>query len=149
VDARQAERLVVVLLRLTAPILLLAAGAAVMPFGWMQAVHAWLGMGDLPDRPIVAYLTRSLSLLYAGYGVLVLYVSLDVRRYLPLIRTLALVSLAGGAVLLAIDLAAELPWFWTAGEGPGVMAASGLLAWLAGRAMPLAEPSERGRDRPA
>ena len=87
-----AEKWMIVLLRLTAVVLLTALFPAVMPFAWMDATHQWLGLGKLPDAPIVGYLTRSLSALYAVHGVLVLYLSLDVRRFLPVIRCVAVHS---------------------------------------------------------
>ena len=37
---------------------------------WIAASHEWLGMGDYPDRPIVDYLARSLSLFYGLVGLL-------------------------------------------------------------------------------
>ena|SRR5439155_5936070 len=31
----------------------------VMPRSWMAMVHEWLGMGVLPDKPVVEYLART------------------------------------------------------------------------------------------
>jgi hypothetical protein len=120
-------------LRIAAGVLLLAFPAVLLPFAWMQAVHRWLGMGELPERPILAYLARSLSGFYGIHGLLLLFVSFDVRRYLPLIRFILAVSALGGVGLLVIDLTAGMPWFWTWTEGPSLIVFYGLLLGLACR----------------
>src|SRR4051794_12836969 len=79
------ERRLCWFLRITAVVLLPAAGAVVMPYAWMNAIHHALGLGTLPDAPLVAYLTRSLSALYAGLGVYCWILSGDVKRYRPLL----------------------------------------------------------------
>jgi|GEM_PF-5115634 len=83
------ERTLVLFLRFNAVILLTAMAPAAMPLGWMAAIHRALGLGELPEGLIVSYLTRSLSAMYAMHGALVYFVSLDVRRYLPVARCLA------------------------------------------------------------
>jgi hypothetical protein len=124
------EHLFVLLVRIAAGVLLLAFPAMLLPIDWMQTVHQWLGMGELPDRPIIAYLTRSLSGMYGIHGLLLLFVSFDVRRYLPLLRFMMAVSLFGGAALLVIDLTAGMPWFWTWSEGPSLIVFYGVLLGL-------------------
>jgi hypothetical protein len=128
-----AEKTLVVVLRLSAVLLLVALVPACMPFQWMVVIHRALGMGELPDMPIVGYLTRSLSAFYAMHGALILYVSFDVRRHLPVIRFLAVLAVAFGAGMLVLDAAVGLPLAWTLGEGPFVIALGAVLLWLAGR----------------
>jgi hypothetical protein len=129
----RAEWLLVLLLRVSAGILLLAAPCALLPFDWMDATHQALGLGKLPDRPILGYLTRSLSALYAGHGLQLLYLSFNVRRYLPFVRFLLVISVLFGVVLFAIDLTAGLPGFWTWTEGPSLVVFYGLLLWLSSK----------------
>ena len=93
------ERILRILLRVAGGLPLTALLAVVMPTEWMDATHRWLGLGELPRAPIVEYLTRSLSLLYAVFGALWLYMSTDVRRYAPLIAF-------GSAVTAASDVSA-------------------------------------------
>ena len=50
------ERVLVVLMRISAVVLLTALVPTVMPFAWMKEIHRWLGMGELPEGPIVGYL---------------------------------------------------------------------------------------------
>lgn len=124
------QRLLVFLLRLDAVILLGALFAVVLPRPWMAGVHAWLGMGSLPDAVIVGYLTRSLASLYALRGVLLFYISFDVVRYAPLITMIAMATIAFALSLLSIDLAVGMPWFWTLIEGPGIAAIWTAILWL-------------------
>ena len=61
-----ADRLLLLLLRLNAAVLLLAAPCALLPFAWMDAVHRdALGLGSLSDIPITKYMARSLSLVFS------------------------------------------------------------------------------------
>ncbi len=92
-----------------------------MPYSWMNAVHEFLGMGTLPDEPIVGYLARSTSAFYAALGAIAWVVSFDLRRYRPLVTGLGVAFLAFGAMLLAVDWIEGLPLWWKVVEGPLVM----------------------------
>jgi hypothetical protein len=105
---------------------LLALITVVAPRSWMAAAHAFVGLGDLPDAPVVGYLVRSSSALYALHGAMILYVSFDIERYRPLIRFLGVAASIHGLVMLGIDLAVGMPWFWTLFEGPA-FAATGMV----------------------
>src|SRR5205085_9901750 len=108
-------------LRLSAGVLLLALVAVVLPQSWMAQTNDWLGFSALPDTPLVNYLTRSLSAVYALLGVLTLALSLDVRRYRPLIAWVSLAYLFFGPFLVALDLLIDMPLYWVLIEGPVVM----------------------------
>ena len=125
------ERALILLLRFSAVVMLLAVGAVGMPFSWMDAIHRQLGMGVLPNVPIVQYLTRSASALYAGYGALMLFVSFDVRRYRPVIVFKAALGLLFGAIMLVLDFAIGMPWHWSWSEGPLIIVLSFALIRLA------------------
>jgi hypothetical protein len=124
------ERLLANVLRLAASFLLLAALAVLLPFPRMDSVHSWLGLGRLPDVPIIHYLTRSLSALYAFHGAIMWGLTWNVQRYGPLIRLLAWGDIVFGMAMFVIDLTAEMPWFWTAAEGPSLVAFGILILWL-------------------
>jgi len=126
------EKALVILLRIAAVVLLTALIPSVMPFAWMQDIHRQLGMGELPDGPIIGYLTRSLSAMYALHGAIVLFVSGDVRRYLPVVKCLAVLAIVFGAGMLVLDALVGMPLAWTACEGPSVIVLGGLMLWLAG-----------------
>ena len=108
----------------------LALVAVLMPLYWMEVAHAWLGLGAMPQGPIVGYLARSASALYALHGAMIIFVSFDVERYAPLIRFLAILALVHGTVVLGIGLAEQLPIFWRFGEGPAFAASGALVLWL-------------------
>lgn len=127
------EKALVWFLRLTAVMLLAAAGAIVMPQAWMAAINDGLGLEPLPTSPLVSYLTRSLSALYAALGACYWYVSTDLRRYLPLIRASVPVTLLFSLTLFAVDVMSEMPAWWTWFEGPFLLAWTATLWWLARR----------------
>lgn len=128
-----AERMLVLVLRLFGAVMLLAFPAAMMPFAWMDQIHHGLGMGELPARPIVEYLARSCSLLYALHGAVVMFVSTNVRVYLPVIRFLGWAGIVFGGVTFLVDASAGMPSFWTLSEGAIIVTESCLLLYLAGR----------------
>jgi len=106
------------LLRVTGIVMACALAFVFCPFEWMAAVHRRIGMGELAYAPLLSYLTRSLSALYAIVGSILLCVSFDPDRYRPLIVLLGATAIAGGIGVTVLDAAVRLPWFWTAGEGP-------------------------------
>ncbi len=117
------------ILRILGLVDLLALAAVFLPLEWMAKAHTWLGLGPLPRQPIVGYLTRSTSTLYALHGATILFLSTDVRRYARLITFLACLALLHGGVMLGIDLVAGMPLLWTLFEGPAV-AATGTVVLL-------------------
>jgi hypothetical protein len=116
-------------LRFAAFIELLALPTMFLPWAWMNATHQWLGLGDLPNTPMISYLTRALAGMYAFHGAITWFISNDVERYRSFIRFLGWATLLFGGVLLGIDLSSELPWYWSWVEGPSLMA-SGLIIIL-------------------
>jgi hypothetical protein len=127
------ERLMALLLRISAAVLCLAFVAVFLPNDWMAAIHEWLGLGTLPASLIVEYLARSISALYGIYGVLFLVMATDVRRYLPVIVAMCWSSVGFGVAIWVIDLKIGIPWHWALLEGPPILILSGLFLWLARR----------------
>src|SRR5438132_8164280 len=119
------DKALVILLRIVGVPALFALAAVVMPTSWMAATHRWLGLGEMPTGPVVDYLARSLSAFYALVGALCLVVATDLERYRPLVRFLGVAFALMSVVLLDVDLAAGMPWWWSASEGPG--------EWCSGR----------------
>jgi hypothetical protein len=130
------ERILVWLLRVFGATTLAALGPIFMPYDWMNLIHQRFGMGELPHIPIVEYLTRSISALYAFHGALLLLVSTDVRRYLPIVRFLGVGAAVIGILLFGLDWAVGMPVLWTIGEGPPVVVLSAVILVLAGRVKP-------------
>lgn len=97
---------------------MLAIVAVVMPLSWMEATHEYLGLGKMPEGPIVEYMARSLSALYAILGFILWHVSFRVDDYLGLVRLLGLVFIVFGLVISWVGVKAGLPMAWTLLEGP-------------------------------
>jgi hypothetical protein len=138
-----AEKVLVSLLRLGGSVMLLAWLAALLPTAWMAACHRWLGLGPFPAAPLTEYLTRSISLLYGMHGGLLLVLSADVRRYLPVVRYLAYTTVLFGLIMLAVDLRAGVPGWWTLVEGPPLVAVGTTYGWLARALATAPAPADR------
>ena len=98
----KSELAIVVILRLMGALAVLAIPAIFFPFSWMDAIHRCVGLGNLPDAPIVDYLARSLSAFYAIVGIFTLFISFDIRRYRSLVTLWAVIVAIMGGVLLGI-----------------------------------------------
>jgi hypothetical protein len=81
--------------------------------------------------PVVEYLDRSLSAFYAIMGALCLVLTTDLERYLPLARLLGVAFALMSLVFLGDDLAAGMPWWWSAPKGPRGVVFGALLFVLA------------------
>ncbi len=111
-----------IMLRVGACLMMAALPAVFLPTSAMAAIHEWLGLGAFPDTPLVFYLSRSLSALYAWHGVLLYAFSRDVLAYRRLIVYLGASTALLGVLFLGIDLFAGLPVYWVWLEGPIVVA---------------------------
>lgn len=92
-----------------------------VPYGWMNDIHRSIGLGELPDAPVVGYLARSVSAFYALFGGLFLILSFDVKRYRELLGAVGLGAALLGLALLFIDWHEGLPLWWKVWEGPFVI----------------------------
>ena len=95
---------------------LLALPAVFLPVSTMDMFHRKLGLGPLPEGPIVLYLARSLSFFYAAFGSLTLLLATNTKRYAPLITWWGIAAVVFGILLLGIDLTAGMPLSWLLGE---------------------------------
>jgi len=92
------------------------------PRSWMREIHAWAGLGTMPDTPIVWYLARSTSFFYALVGGLFWVVSFDLPRYRPVVVYLSTAVILLGVALLVMDWWEGLPREWALWEGPFTIA---------------------------
>ncbi len=111
-----AERWLKLLLRLFGGTSAFAIFPFFMPQDWMAATHRWLGMGALPDPPIVEYLARATSGLCAFYGGLLLLLAMNVRRFARIITYQAVVTIALSGAGALFGLQAGMPGWWMAGD---------------------------------
>ncbi len=124
------RRWLVFVLRFGASVMALALLAVVMPTEWMRFSNERLGLEAFPDLPLFQYLTRSLALLYAVHGGLLWLAATDVVGLRSLVRYMGGSAIFFGVVVLGIDLAAGMPWYWTALESGGVTANGVVVLWL-------------------
>jgi hypothetical protein len=118
------------LLRLAGVFTCTAFLAMILPVDWMAATHQWLGLGEFPRSPLVDYLTRSVAALYGFHGALLLLISRDPVRYRTIVQFVAVMNMVFGAIMVLIDWHAGLPWWWTLGEGPPIIALGAVIAFL-------------------
>ncbi len=109
---------------------LLALVPVIVPMPWLIRSAKLMNL-ELDAAPLTNYLARQLSLWYALFGGLLLFLARDIQRYRPLLHALGYLLFCFGATLLAIDYTAGMPLWWTVIEGPRVMVASAILIWLA------------------
>lgn len=84
---------------------------------------------------MVDYLARSVSAFYAMAGGLAWLVSGDLGRHTRVVAYLGWMGVVFGLAVLAIDLVAGLPAFWTAVEGPATVVL-GLVVLILVRKLP-------------
>ncbi len=126
----KSERALVIILRLVGITGLFAIGAIFLPFSWMNAIHNFLGLGELPNAPIVDYLARSLSAFYAIVSAIILFVSFDIRHYRSFVKLWGALVFLMGIALTGIDVAAGMPLSWTVFEGPPTAIVGLIVIWL-------------------
>jgi hypothetical protein len=124
------RRLLIFLLRFAGVVTMTAFLAMLLPTEWMVTTHRWLGLGELPRMPIIEYLTRSVAALYGFHGVLLLLVSRDPERHLPIVRYLGVMNVVFGLLIILIDVHAGLPMFWTLFEGPPIIGLGSAILYL-------------------
>jgi len=117
-------------LRLIGTASLLAILFVPAPYACMNSIHRLLGMGVLPDAPVVGYLARSTSGFYALLGGLLWVVSFDLARYRRILWYLGVSFVLFGLSLAAIDSIEGLPLFWRVAEGPIDAGFGVIILWL-------------------
>ncbi len=129
----RSELAITIILRALGCAAVCAIPAIFFPYSWMNAIHGYLGLGQLPDTPIVSYLARSLSMFYAMFGAISLFASSDVKRHRGLVTLLAVLSILLGLTLFGIDYVSGMPTHWTALEGPFTIIVGVAILQLQGR----------------
>lgn len=119
-----------VILRLAGLVTLTAFVAMVLPAAWMESAHRALGFGDWPRTPVFEYLARSIAALYGFHGGLLMLISGDPARHISIVKYMAFMYVAFGLIVLAIDLDAGMPMWWTLAEGPPLAITGVAIAFL-------------------
>lgn len=104
------QRLQSWLLRLTGTFEILAFLAVAMPQSWMEWSHAWLGLGKMPNAPILIFMIRQASYSYGMHGISLWVLAADVERFRPLVLLNGIAFLLAGFVFFVIDHTSGLPF---------------------------------------
>ncbi len=118
------------LLRATDAVEILAFGAVIMPRAWMETSHTRLGLGVMPDGPIIMFMIRQASYFYGAHGILLWLMASDVVRFRPLVRFTGIMFLLAAPVFLIIDYTAGMPAFWTGVDTVSSVFLGTALLWL-------------------
>jgi len=125
------ETILILILRLAGAMLVIAFVAVFLPYDVMNRIHQNMGLGVLPQTPIVDYLARSLSMFYGIHGVITLYISFHLKRYLSFLKLLCFLGVIMGIMLFYIDMNARMPAFWAYYEAPIVITLNVIIYILA------------------
>ena len=118
------------LLRLAGAVELLAFVAVAMPRSWMEASHAWLGMGEMPRGAVLMFMIRQASYVYGMHGVSLWVLASDVERYRKLIILNGVSFTLAAPVFFLIDHTAGMPLYWTVSDALGCGFFGAVLLWL-------------------
>jgi len=110
-----------IILRVIGTSSLLALFFVFAPYSLMNQIHTLLGMGVLSEQPVVGYLARSSSALYALLGGLMWIISCNLEKHQLVLRYLGFASVLFGAILIWVDWTEGMPEFWKYWEGPFVI----------------------------
>ena len=113
---------VALLLRIVGLVDCLAVAVAFLPWTLIEQVHSLAATGELSREPTVEYLVRSVSVLHAMFGAVLVLLSFDVPRYTELIRGLAKLTCVAGVLLFVVDLQAAVPFWWAIAQSGGLIA---------------------------
>ncbi|MBN2139084.1 MAG: hypothetical protein JW720_14850 [Sedimentisphaerales bacterium] len=123
------QGLLLAVLRVSGIGMLFALFFVFCPFEWMVRINALLALEELVYTPVISYLIRTLSAMYAILGGLLLFVSTDVDRYAKLIRFLGGIGIGAGAGIIVLDAVLGLPIIWTVSEGPMTIGLGAIMLW--------------------
>jgi hypothetical protein len=124
----------IALLRLGGVVTVTAFAAMWLPVEWMASTHERLGLGEFPRTAVVAYLARSIAALYGFHGVLLLIVATDPSRFRRIVWYVAGMNVTFGVMMVAVDVEAGMPSWWTIAEGPPIVV-FGILIGLLNRSL--------------
>jgi len=110
------ERILVWLLRLAGAVEILAFIAVVMPRSWMEISHAWIGLGEMPDGPLLMFMIRQASYTYGVHGLSLWLIATDVDRFRPFVVFNAIAFLVAAPVFFLIDFTSGMPSWWAVSD---------------------------------
>jgi len=127
------QRISAFLLRLSGSVEILAFIAVVMPRSWMEIAHTWLGLGEMPNGPIIMFMIRQASYTYGIHGISLWVIASDVERFRLLVILNGIAFLVAAPVFFLIDHTSGMPLWWTLGDAFGCAGFGAALLWLSRR----------------
>ena len=118
----------------------LAVVVAFLPWQMIERVHQSLRLGALPDHATVEYLVRSVSLLHAVFGALLVFLSYDIVRFAPVVRCIACLLCVTALALIPVDRLSGMPLWWSVLQVGGLLVIGTYLWWA------LRVPGESGDE---
>lgn len=125
---------ITLMLRSLGTICILAIVPLLAPRPYLADAHVRIGLGPFPDSPITEYLVRSVCSLCVFYGGLLLVISIDVPRFIPVIRYQALAILTFSAFGVLAGVTSGMPVWFVLADAVGCWAFLLPMLFLAGRA---------------
>ena len=98
----------------------------------MEIAHTWLGMGEMPNGPIIMFMIRQASYTYGMHGISLWVIASNVERFRLLVILNGFAYLIAAPVFFLIDHTSGMPLWWTLGDAfgcGGFGAALLLLSW--------------------
>lgn len=91
---------------------------------------SWLtGYGKPPLVPLTIYLAGNAGFVFVALGILVWFISRDLKRYQPLVRVLAWIMILAFPAYISIDIQCGLPWWWILIDSVGCLLIGLTLLW--------------------
>ena len=127
------QRLQAWLLRLAGAVEILAFIAVVMPRSWMETAHTWLGLGEMPDGPLIMFMIRQASYTYGMHGISLWVIASNVERFRLLVLLNGIAFLVAGPVFFLIDYSSGMPLWWAVVDPFSCVFFGAALLWLSRR----------------
>ena len=109
---------------------MLAFIAVAMPRSWMEVSHLWLGLGEMPEGPLIMFMIRQASYTYGMHGVSLWVLASDVDRFRPLVTLNGVSFLLAALVFFLIDYTSGVPLWWTAADTLACALFGAAVLWL-------------------
>jgi hypothetical protein len=97
----------------------------------MEISHAWLGLGEMPDGPLLMFMIRQASYTYGVHGLSLWLIATDVERFRPFVVFNGIAFLLAAPVFFLIDLTSGMPLWWAASDPVSCGFLGAALLWLA------------------
>jgi hypothetical protein len=96
----------------------------------MEISHAWLGMGQMPDGPLLMFMIRQSSYTYGVHGLSLWLIASDVERFRPFVVFNGIAFLIAAPVFFLTDYNSGMPLWWAVSDPLSCGLLGAALLWL-------------------